>query len=243
MKPFLLLQARGADEEMRAHELACFARSMSVPADQFATFDLVGDSLGALNPDDYCAFLIGGSGDYNGYNQDAWLLAALQFVREVLIAGRRPTFGCCFGLHLLGRALGAEVIHDEDRREVGTFSLNATSAVADCPIFHKLPATFWAQQGHNDRLTSLPEGATLLCLNETIPVQAFRLEERPVWATQFHPELDVEANRTRYIRYIVNYVGPGGPAPDDPVIASLRETPHATALLSRFAALVRAGDI
>ena len=37
----------------------------------------------------------------------------------------------------------------------------------------------------------LPEGAVVLASSTTCPVQAFRLGEH-VYATQFHPELDVE---------------------------------------------------
>ncbi len=241
MKPFALLQARGADVEMRIHEHGSFASAMQVPESQIATFDLVSDDVSAIDPDDYCGFLIGGSGDYNGRGHDPWLLAAVEFVRDVLVERHVPTFGCCFGLHLIGRALGSEVITDLEHREVGTFTLLTTKAAADCPIFRYLPEVFLAQQGHNDRLTSLPEGATLLCQNPAIPVQAFRLLDRPLWASQFHPELDMEANRTRYMRYIVNYVGKEGPDENDPVLASLRPTPHATALLRRFANLVRTG--
>ena len=241
--PFLLLQARGGDDEMRAHELACFAAAMAVPAADIQTYDLVADMARPLSAGGHSAVLIGGSGDYNGHGNDPWLNRAIDFVRRDLIGAAVPTFGCCFGLHLAGRALGVDVINEPPRREVGTFSVEALPAAASCPIFGSLPATFLAQQGHNDRLDRLPDGAVLLCRNADIPVQAFRLPDRPFWMTQFHPELDVVANRTRYMRYIVNYAGGDGPERDDPVLASLRPTPLATDLLRRFAALVDAGEI
>ena len=243
MGPFLLLQARGADHEMAAHERACFAAAMGVPADELHTHDLVTDSPLPMPMASYAAALIGGSGDYNGRDQAPWLLRAIAFAQQELIAPGVPTFGCCFGLHLLGRALGVEVINEPPHREVGTFAIETATAAADCPIFGALPAVFLAQQGHNDRLASLPTAATLLCRNAQIPVQAFRLSGRPIWATQFHPELDMASNKTRYMRYIVNYSGPEGPPADDPVLASLRPTPLATDLLRRFAALVSSGRI
>lgn len=243
MGPFLLLQARGGDREMRDHERACFAAAMAVPLDAIEGHDLVADGALARPMSAYAAALIGGSGDYNGRDQSPWLLRAIEFAQRELLDPGVPTFGCCFGLHLLGRALGVEVINEPPRREVGTFAVEATVAAVDCPVFGDLPRTFLAQQGHNDRLAALPAGATLLCHNARIPIQAFRLPDRPIWATQFHPELDMDANKTRYMRYIINYTGPDGPAADDPVLASLRPTPQASDLLRRFAALVTAGEL
>ena len=45
--------------------------------------------------------------------------------------------------------------------------------------------------GHKEAVRRLPDGAVLLASSTTCPVQAFRLGEH-VYATQFHPELDVE---------------------------------------------------
>lgn len=243
MKPFLLLQARGGDEAMREHEHACFARAMDVSPDLIAAVDLVRDRPGVDALRGHRAVLIGGSGEYNGRGDDPWHRDALALARDGLIAARVPTFACCFGLHLIGRALGATVVHDPDNREVGTFVLHRKPGADGCPIFGALPPLFLAQQGHNDHLDRLPEGAVLLCDNPAIAVQAFRLPNAPLWATQFHPELDMEANKVRYLRYLANYVGEEGPAADDPVIASLRPTPLATALLTRFAHGVLDGSI
>ena len=44
--------------------------------------------------------------------------------------------------------------------------------------------------GHKEAITRLPEDAVRLAGSEACPVQAFRVG-RNVWATQFHPELDV----------------------------------------------------
>ena len=59
------------------------------------------------------------------------------------------------------------------------------------PLFGVLPPRFDAFVGHKEAVSRLPEGAVLLAGSATCPVQAFRLGRR-VYATQFHPELDVE---------------------------------------------------
>ena len=54
-----------------------------------------------------------------------------------------------------------------------------------------MPPTFDAFLGHKEAVRRLPEGAVLLASSADCPVHAFRIG-RNVYATQFHPELDVE---------------------------------------------------
>jgi GMP synthase (glutamine-hydrolysing) len=60
------------------------------------------------------------------------------------------------------------------------------------PLFDGLPDTFDVFLGHKEAVSRLPEGAVRLAFSATCPVQAFRLGSN-VYATQFHPELDVDA--------------------------------------------------
>ena len=152
-------------------------------------------------------------------------------------------FAVCFGLQLLGRTLGVDVIHDPDNREVGTYTVDVSESAHSCEVFGQLPAQILVQQGHNDRITGLPDGMIKLASNDNTPIQAMRVAGKPIWATQFHPELTSEDNKTRYLRYITAYGGlPDDPA-DDPVLASLRPTPYSTDLLRRFAELVCSGQV
>ena len=54
-----------------------------------------------------------------------------------------------------------------------------------------LSTSFDAFLGHKEAVRTLPRDAVLLAGSQTCPVQAFRIG-RNVYATQFHPELDVD---------------------------------------------------
>jgi GMP synthase (glutamine-hydrolysing) len=63
-----------------------------------------------------------------------------------------------------------------------------------------LPTDFDAFLGHKEAVARLPRGAVLLARSRTCPVQAFRLGSN-VYATQFHPELDVDSLVVRIETY------------------------------------------
>ncbi len=64
------------------------------------------------------------------------------------------------------------------------------------PLLGALPARCEVFLGHKEAITTLPDHAVLLASSEACPVQAFRVG-RHVYATQFHPELDVPGIQTR----------------------------------------------
>ena len=87
--------------------------------------------------------------------------------------------------------------------------------------------------GHKEACDDVPPGAVLLARGEACPVQMFRLRSN-VYATQFHPEGDLEGFTVR-IRVYKNH---GYFAPDtafDLIEAVAREdTPFAKKILERF---------
>ena len=126
--------------------------------------------------------------------------------------------------------------HDPDNGEVGSFELELTEAGAADPLFGALPRRFIAQMGHLDRATALPPGLPNLAASARSPFQALRVPGSPIWATQFHPELDRRANHERYMAYIERY---GGGERDAEYRAL--PSPHASGLLPRFLGLVVSG--
>ena len=64
--------------------------------------------------------------------------------------------------------------------------------------------------GHKDRASVFPETALNMASSERCRFQALRLPDKPIWATQFHPELDRESNLDRLRRYFRDY------GPEDP---------------------------
>jgi GMP synthase (glutamine-hydrolysing) len=232
---FLLLQARDPGDPMAAHEHACFAKALGVPAAAIRCHDLLAGvpDEGALSLCDL--LLVGGSGDYSVLNGHAWVRGFIDFLSRVVVGERFPTFASCFGFQGLVLAGGGAIVKDEPHGEVGTYDVFVTDAGAADPLLGALAPSFKAQLGHTDRADRLPAGVIHLAHSALSPYQAFRVAGTPVIATQFHPELDREANTLRYMRYLANYRAKGiSSDADDPVLRRLAESPQATALLPRW---------
>ena len=106
-----------------------------------------------------------------------------------------PFLGACYGIGALGRHQGA-VIDQRFAEPVGAVEITLTPAGRQDPLLSELPAAFEAFTGHKEAVSKLPGHAVLLARSAGCPVQAFRVGGN-VYATQFHPELDVAGLYTR----------------------------------------------
>ena len=98
-----------------------------------------------------------------------------------------PIFAICLGTQLLAVAGGGRVERAEIG-EVGIYEIRRNE-VADS-IFN-LDAPAPVAQWHEDQVTKLPEGATLLASSELCQNQVYRLGTKS-YGVQFHPEIDLE---------------------------------------------------
>ena len=121
--------------------------------------------------------------------------------------------------------------------ELGTIELRLTDAGRTDPLFGTLPPVFGGQAGHEDHVVELPDDAVLLASSERVRKQAFRFAGKPIYCTQFHPELDRTAIFERVVAY-PEYVERIAAVPADEFLATCRETPEANLLLRTFVALV-----
>lgn len=187
------------------------------------------------------AVLVGGSGSYGCVgNQEPWFSPFCDALRQMVERGH-PMFCSCFGHQALAVALGGQVITDREHAELGTHPITLTEAARHDPLWRHLPPTFLGQLGHNDRVSRLPQGAELLAFSERCSVQAYRLPGLPIYATQFHPELDRAENRQRATIYLKVY---------DPKLAEPESldrlfvaSPEAETLLPRFLEALAAGEL
>ncbi|MFG0262872.1 MAG: type 1 glutamine amidotransferase, partial [Novipirellula sp. JB048] len=81
--------------------------------------------------------------------------------------------------------------------------------------------------------TRLPPGAIRLASSERIENQAFRIEGKPIYCTQFHPELD-RASLTERLYAYPSYVESISGEPIDSFVQDFDETTETNQLLSRF---------
>ncbi|MCP4245983.1 MAG: hypothetical protein GY778_02945, partial [bacterium] len=234
----LLLQGRRDQDPMKLHEQECFATHCRFDRSHVVGYDMVQGPPPARTVKGYDALFVGGAGDfYVSKGNLPGMADWLDFFGEIAAAGH-PMFASCFGYQMFVLALGGEIVNDADNTEVGTYELRLTEEGRQDPLFSILPPKFWAQEGHKDRAGRNPDGIPNLAGSDASPLQALRIPGQPIWATQFHPELDLEANLCRFRHYVEGYAQVMTPEEIKPVLDRFQESPEANRLLPRFLDLV-----
>jgi len=235
----LLLQARRLGDPVALEERDSFAAKAGLPAEQFVLHDLLQGppKLGHVRRHD--ALMVGGSGDFYVSKRNLpGFEDLLGMLVDVVDAGH-PMFASCFGFQCLVAALGGEIVHDSENTEVGTYRLALTEAGREDPLLSALPVEFMAQLGRKDRAARLPEGVPNLAASRRSPYQAFRIPGSPIWATQFHPELDGRENLKRFRQYLDGYSERMDPEKRRRALDRFEASPETPVLIPRFLDLIR----
>jgi hypothetical protein len=125
-----------------------------------------------------------------------------------------------------------------DATEIGTYELRLTPEGKADELFSVLPDTFLAQLGHKERAEVLPPGVVNLAFSDLVTYEAFRVPGKPIWATQFHPELDLEDHLVRFSRYIDIYAKLFTEEQIQEMWDRFKPSPEAEKLLPRFLELI-----
>ena len=122
----------------------------------------------------------------------------------------KATFASCWGFQAMAKAIGGEVINNLKLAELGTIKLTLTKEGKKDQIFKNLSNSFFCQMGHEDIVIKKPKKSIVLASSKKIKIEAFCFENKPIYCTQFHPELRVEDLRFRmstYPQYIKKILG------------------------------------
>jgi GMP synthase (glutamine-hydrolysing) len=234
---FLLLQVRNENDPARDEEYHAFIHKInqcSMPLDfDLMQYDVLTQPLTDDLFDMYDIIFVGGSGEYSVLDDNPLIHSFINFLGTCVERGH-PTFASCFGFQALVLALGGEIIKDPDQAEVGTYELELTQYAIEHPLFKDFPKTFLAQLGHQDRATNLPSTLQNLASSERCPFQAFLIEEKNIFATQFHPELTYKDNAKRFARYMPIYGKLFGKEEAIKRMNSHRASPESNTLISKF---------
>ena len=163
----------------------------------------------------------------------AWNLVAVHWLRDALALGL-PVLGICYGHQLLAHACGGHVDYHPNGREIGTVPVALTAAAFGDALLGGLPSRFLAHTSHSQAVLRLPDSAVLLGASAHDAHQAFRIGER-AWGVQFHPEFTARIMRT-YVQVRHAVLREEG-FDVDTLLRDVVETPAASAVLRRFAAL------
>ncbi|NVN52016.1 glutamine amidotransferase [Mycolicibacterium hippocampi] len=193
--PFLLLSIRGEDEAAD-DEYRAMMRFAALDEHGMHRIRLTRQPLGDIDLSRWSGIVLGG-GPYNVSDEPETksptqrrVEAELGELLATVIAHDFPFLGCCYGVGTLGTAVGA-VVDRAHSEPVGGLTVELTADGHADPLFAGLPDAFDAFGGHKEAASSLPEGVVCLATSPDCPVQAFRVGAN-VYATQFHPELDVD---------------------------------------------------
>jgi GMP synthase (glutamine-hydrolysing) len=237
VKPFLLLATR-AEDAAADNEYEAFLRFSGLDECDLHRVRLESRPLGEIQLTEWSGILLGG-GPFNASDPaesksavQRRVEADLRDLLDRVIALDLPFLGACYGIGALGSHQGAVV----DRRyaePVGPVQITLTPQGEMDALLGVLPRTFDAFVGHKEAISRLPDHAVLLAGSQTCPVQAFRIGSH-VYATQFHPELDVSGLCTRIDVY--KHAGYFEPAEAEGLKDRARRSTvcHPPAILRRF---------
>lgn len=106
-----------------------------------------------------------------------------------------PILGICYGLQLIARSMGGEVVPG-DQREFGKVVVDLLEPDT---ILAGLAASFQVWMSHGDRVAKLPSGFRILARSGDI-IAAAGDERQRVWGLQFHPEVVHTPNGKEVLR-------------------------------------------
>jgi GMP synthase (glutamine-hydrolysing) len=194
VKPFVLLATR-AEDEAADDEYAGMLRAGGLDESDLHRIRLEAGPMPRLDLDRYSGIILGGgpfdSSDPESAKSPVQLRveAELRGLLDELVARDFPFLGACYGVGTLGVHQGG-VVDRTYGEPVGAVPVTLTAAGLADPLLAGLPATFAAFAGHKEACRDLPPRAVLLASSPACPVQMFRVRSN-LYATQFHPELDV----------------------------------------------------
>lgn len=240
MKPFLLLAVR-ADDPAADNEYASFLSLAGLEERALYRVRLEQRPLGPIDLRDWSGILLGG-GPFNYTDPEdrksplqRRVEADLSNLLDAVVSEDFPFLGACYGIGALGSHEGA-VLDRRYAEPVGCVPVTLTAEGRRDPLLGGLPATFDAFTGHKEAISRLPGHAALLATSPTCPVHAFRIGSN-VYATQFHPELDVAGLCTRVDVYKhAGYFEPEQ-AGEIKAMAFRTNVTHPPAILRRFVRL------
>lgn len=109
---------------------------------------------------------------------------------EYLDKAMFPIYGICVGMQFMAMHFGGEA----GPAKVPEYGKVDLVVDVEDALFSGLPNRFVAWESHNDEVRKLPRVFEVLAHSDNCKVQAYRHRKRPLFATQFHPEVEQTEN-------------------------------------------------
>lgn len=181
------------NQRVAASEREAFLRFTGLADDELEWVRLETQPLGEVDFANLRGIIMcGSSDDVSAPQKSVTTLkneAALRDLLRQVLERDFPFLGVCYGLGLLADELGGRVGYDI-HEDIQASRLEVTAEGSADPLLAGLPREFRAYVGHHESVLETPPDAVTLVQGEVAPCQMVRVGQN-VYATQFHPELDL----------------------------------------------------
>jgi GMP synthase (glutamine-hydrolysing) len=115
-----------------------------------------------------------------------------------------PLLGVCYGAQWLATQFGG-VVEASKHREYGRANL---VSVNDSPFLNKISAGSQVWMSHADTITQKPASAQILASTDSVDIAAFKIENKEIYAIQFHPEVTHSTDgKTLLSNFVIDICG------------------------------------
>ena len=139
------------------------------------------------------AMIVSGSITSSLENVEPWIKPFDEFLVEKIEKGL-PILGVCYGHQSLARCLFKMngLAPKLGIAKEGEFGWETIQKIGESALLEGLKKQFISFQSHYEELLELPPGTRCFAQTERCSIQAFELEDKPIFGIQFHPEYSIE---------------------------------------------------
>ena len=228
----LLLQIRD-NHNVRIEEHQSFANFSKIEPHQIEILNVF--ETPSFKPnliDNYDALYVGGASEANVLEPDKYpfvknCIELLRYAAEI----SKPTFASCFGFQLAVLAFGGIILNKDKDYEMGTVKISLTDKAKSDLVYQGIEDRFPAVSVHRQYASTIPEPLETLAYTGQC-VHSFKYKNKPLWAFQFHPEVDRDTLVKRLTIFSRHYTANAEHLKE--VLDSAVETPESNILLGNF---------
>ena len=228
----LLLQIRD-NRNVRIEEHQSFANFSKIELHQIEVLNVFDTPSFKPNQiDNYDALYVGGASEANVLEPDKYpfvknCIELLRYAAEI----SKPTFASCFGFQLAVLAFGGIILNKDKDYEMGTVKISLTDKAKSDLVYQGIKDRFPAVSVHRQHASEIPEPLETLAYTGQC-IHSFKYRNKPLWAFQFHPEVDRETLVKRLTIFSRQYTDNTEHLKE--ILDSAVETPESNILLGNF---------